>query len=144
MSMTRKVLKLGHGIFPYSELMKGRLKRLAAVRAVVEILNDFWDDVYCLSRIGVFRSKKLQKWSEDWANRAWMTGILMDLWVLFQRREVMSSKLRGTNREKYLNVEIVDPEERKSAAEDMRVEAYWIDVSIVKLFADLGFCGSAG
>jgi hypothetical protein len=139
MSLTRKVLKLGHGVFPYSELMKGRLKTLAVVRATVEIMNDFWDDVYCLSRIGFLRSKKLQKWAEDWANRAWMTGILMDLYVLFGRRESVSANLRGMrNREKYLNVET---EERKSDLEKMRVEAYWIDVSIVKLFADFGFCG---
>lgn len=122
--------------------MKGRLKTLAVVRAVVEILNDFWDDVYCLSRIGLFRGKKLQKWSEEWANRAWMTGIIMDLYVLFQRREVVAGKLRSTSREKYLSVEVGDPEEGKSAMEKMKVEAYWIDVSIVKLLTDFGFCGS--
>ena len=109
------------------------------VRALVEILNDFWDDVYCLSRIGLLRSKRVQMWSEDWANRAWMTGIIMDLYVLFRRREGVGANLRGIrSQEKFLDVET---EERKIALEKMRVEAYWIDVSIVKLLADFGFCG---
>jgi hypothetical protein len=139
MSMTRKVLKLGHGVFPYWELTQGRLKPFVVVRALVEILNDFWDDVYCLSRIGLLRSKRVQMWSEDWANRAWMTGIIMDLYVLFRRREGVGANLRGIrSQEKFLDVET---EERKIALEKMRVEAYWIDVSIVKLLADFGFCG---
>ena len=89
MSMTRKVIKLGHGIFPYVELANGGLQTFVWVRAMVEIVNDFWDDVYCLSKIGFLRSPKLQRWSEIWANRAWMTGIIMDVYVLIQRRSAL-------------------------------------------------------
>ena len=141
MSMTRKVIKLGHGIFPYVELTNGGLGTFALVRALVEILNDFWDDVYCLSRIGLLRSPKVQRWSETWANRAWMTGIIMDLYVLMQKRSVMLVKLGTARNKKYLDV--------RSGADDhvirekLSVEAYWIDVSIAKLLADLGFCGAS-
>ena len=122
--------------------MRGRLKKFAVIRALVEIVNDFWDDVYCLSRIGMLRSKKVERLSEDWANRAWMTGIIMDLYVLFQRREATGVKLLTTSQEKYLSVSGMEAEEKKSALEKLRVEAYWIDVSILKLLADFGFCGS--
>src|SRR5271169_6857633 len=79
MSMTRKVLKLGHGIFPYNELIfNGCATKHDLFRVIVEFMNDFWDDVYCLSRIGLLRSARLQNWSEIWANRAWMMSILID------------------------------------------------------------------
>ena len=141
MSMTRKVIKLGHGIFPYVELTKGGLRTFALVRALVEILNDFWDDVYCLSRIGLLRSPKVQRWSETWANRAWMTGIIMDVYVLIQRRSATRRTMETAQNKKFLDV--------GSSANDrlvrkkLSVEAYWIDVSIAKLLADLGFCGAS-
>jgi Peroxisomal biogenesis factor 11 (PEX11) len=143
MSMTRKVLKLGHGIFPYSELTKGGLNRVSLIRAILEIINDFWDDVYCLTRIGLLQSARLQKVSEDWANRAWMTGIIMDLLVLMQRREHMKKTLATTNQKKYLEVgiSVLEPDDPTNVREQLRVEAYWIDISILKLFADFGFCG---
>ena len=140
MSMTRKVIKLGHGIFPYVELTKGELRTFALVRAWVEILNDFWDDVYCLSRIGLLRSPKVQRWSEAWANRAWMTGIIMDLYVLIQRRSAMQVKLGTAQNKKYLDVG--SGADDRVVREKLSVEAYWIDVSIAKLLADLGFCGA--
>ena len=139
MSMTRKVIKLGHGIFPYVELTKGGLQTFALVHALVEMLNDFWDDVYCLSRIGLLRSPKVQRWSETWANRAWMTGIIMDLYVLMERRSAMRVKLETTRSKKYLDVGSGGDEH--VVQEKLSVEAYWIDVSIAKLLADLGFCG---
>jgi Peroxisomal biogenesis factor 11 (PEX11) len=144
MSMTRKVIKLGHGIFPYVELTKGGLQTFALVRAIVEILNDFWDDVYCLSRIGFLRSPKLQRWSENWANRAWMMGIIMDLYVLKQKRDVTKMKLETIPEKKFLDVKGPSLEEdRVKAREKLSIEAYWIDISIVKLLADLGFCCSS-
>jgi hypothetical protein len=141
MSMTRKVLKLGHGIFPYSELAKGRLRTLALIRAVVEILNDLWDDLYCLSRIGLLQSKRVQKWSEKWANRAWMMGIILDLQVLFEKKTAMADRLRSAAEKNSLDVGFAVREERDIVQYKAHVEAYWIDVSIVKLLADFGFCG---
>jgi hypothetical protein len=133
MSMTRKVLKLGHGVFPYSELTGG-VKGIVLLRAIVEIVNDFWDDVYCLSRIGLLKSKRMEGWSEIWANRAWMMGIIMDLQVLLQRNSAMAAKMK-VEREKYLKVG-----EIKDGRGKLRVEAFWIDVSILKLLMDFGFC----
>lgn len=141
MSLTRKVIKLGHGIFPYIELRKGPLRTLVLVRAVVEFLNDFWDDVYCLSRIGFLKSPKIQRWSETWANRAWMMGIIMDLHAIMQRRKVMKVKLATPTEKKLLDVGgSIHDEDRLKEQKRLAVEAYWIDVSIVKLLADLAFC----
>ena len=140
MSMTRKVIKLGHGIYPYVELTKGGLRTFALVREIVEILNDFWDDVYCLSRIGFLRSRKLQQLSEAWANRAWMIGIIMDLYVLMQKRNVVKAKLE-TAPKTFLEVGGATSEKDQAISQKkLSTEAYWIDVSTVKLLADLGFC----
>ncbi len=139
MSMTRKVLKLGHGVFPYQELTQKPITKNAFIRAVVEFINDFWDDVYCLSRIGFLRSKRLQDISEIWANRAWMMGIIMDLRVLMERRSTMAKKLKEADEKKLLGVGILENQEQKMKRK-LLTDAYWIDVSIVKLLADLGFC----
>lgn len=141
MSMTRKVIKLGHGIFPYVELVNGGLRTFALVRALVEILNDFWDDLYCLSRIGLLKSPKLQRWSETWANRSWMTGIIMDLYVLMERRTAVRVKLETARNKNYLDVG--SGVNNHVVGEKLSTEAYWIDISIAKLLADLGFCGAA-
>jgi hypothetical protein len=106
----------------------------------VEILNDFWDDVYCLSKIGFLRSAKVQRWSETWANRAWMTGIVIDLLGLLERRTgIMQAAQENKNLE--VGVLVLKREERESIRERVRVDAYWNDMSIIKLFADFGFCG---
>jgi hypothetical protein len=140
MSMTRKVLKLGHGIYPYSVLLTEPLRPLAFIRVFVEILNDFWDDVYCLSRIGFLRSAKVQRWSETWANRAWMTGIVIDLLGLLKKRTAMKQAAEE-NKNLEVGVLVLKTDDREIVREKMRVDAYWNDMSIIKLFADLGFCG---
>ena len=143
MSMTRKVLKLGHGIIPYCELTKGHLKLFALVREVVEFINDFWDDVYCLSRIGVLKSPRVQRISEEWANRAWMIGIIMDLHVLLKRRKATREALT-VNDGTYFSAGLLlpqQPQESEKTRKKLLGEAYWIDVSILKLLADFGFCG---
>ena len=139
MSMTRKVLKLGHGVFPYLELTQGRIPKFVLIRAIVEIINDFWDDVYCLSRIGLLRSKRLQEVSEIWANRAWMMGIIMDFHVMMGRKSTMAKKLKAADENELLGVGVLEtPEQNMKRV--LQSEAYWIDVSIWKLLADLGFC----
>ena len=139
MSMTRKVIKLGHGVFPYLEFTQGRIPNFALIRAIVEFINDFWDDVYCLSRIGLLRGKKLQEVSEIWANRAWMLGIIMDLQVLMGRKSAMAKKLNAVDKKKLLAVGVLENQEQKMKRE-LQTESYWIDISIVKLLTDLGFC----
>lgn len=141
MSMTRKAIKLGHGIFPYMELSKGGLRTVSLIRAIVEFINDFWDDVYCLSRIGFLKSPRLQRVSEDWANRSWMTGTLIDLWVLWGKRRAMKVKLDSSFQKGFSDVSS-EGDDRALARKKMLAEAYWTDVSIVKLLMDLGFCGS--
>jgi len=138
MSMTRKVLKLGHGIFPYNELVfDGCSTQYDLFRVLVEFVNDFWDDVYCLCRIGVFRSPRLQSLSETWANRAWMMSILIDLNGLSHKRAVLARRLDSTRTTQHLSV---------PASEDpqqiLKVDAFWTDLSIIKLLADFGFCGT--
>ena len=139
MSMTRKVIKLGHGIFPYMELSDGGLGTFALIRAIVEFKNDFWDDVYCLSRIGFLKSPKLQRVSEDWANRSWMTGIVMDLLLLWGKRRAIKVKLDSSLKKGFLGVPSGGDDH--ALMRKLLSEAYWIDVSIVKLLMDLGFCG---
>jgi len=137
--MTRKVIKLGHGIFPYMELSDGGLGTFALIRAIVEFKNDFWDDVYCLSRIGFLKSPKLQRVSEDWANRSWMTGIVMDLLLLWGKRRAIKVKLDSSLKKGFLGVPSGGDDH--ALMRKLLSEAYWIDVSIVKLLMDLGFCG---
>lgn len=143
MSMTRKVIKLGHGIYPYMVLTKPNLSTFEVIREIVEFINDFWDDVYCVSRIGTLRSARLERLSEDWANRSWMTGVIMDLYLLFQRRRVITAKLKETEEKKHLKVEltVLGADEISRIREKIKNDAYWTDVSIAKLLADFGFCG---
>jgi Peroxisomal biogenesis factor 11 (PEX11) len=137
MSMTRKVLKLGHGIFPYNELVFGGCStKHDLLRVIVEFINDFWDDVYCLSRIGVFRSAKLQLLSETWANRAWMMSILIDLNAAMKKRAVIAEELEPT-----LSAPVLNVPGTEDSIEKLKVDAFWADISIVKLLADFGFCG---
>ena len=142
MSMTRKVLKLGHGIFPYCEITREQLTALALFRAIVEFVNDFWDDVYCLSRVGVLQSARLKMVSEEWANRFWMTGIIMDLYVLMKKRKVLAAKLGLPEARNSLSpdVQVFGPDEHEKGQEKLKTDLYWIDVSILKLLADFGFC----
>ena len=140
MSMTRKVLKLGHGILPYGELKRKGLRGYDLIRAVVEFLNDFWDDVYCLSRIGLLRGPRLQLWSETWANRAWMMGIIMDLQVLMQKRTKLATRSKNVPG-LFLSVPgLQEKADNDLSLEKLRAEVFWIDVSILKLLADLAFC----
>ena len=139
MSMTRKVIKLGHGIHPYHELSQKGITKYEIVRAIVEFINDFWDDVYCLSRIGFLKSPKVEHLSEIWANRAWMAGIIMDLQVLMQKRAKMAEKLKDVQG-RFLTVP--GSAENDVATQKLHTEAFWIEVSILKLLADFGFCGT--
>ena len=121
------------------ELSKGGLSTFDLIRAIVELKNDFWDDVYCLSRIGFLKSPRLQRVSEDWANRSWMTSILMDLLVLWKKRHAIKVKLNSSFEKGFL--EIPSGGDDRAPVRNMLTEAYWIDISIVKLLMDLGFCG---
>jgi len=139
MSMTRKVIKLGHGIYPYLELGQ-KLETLARIRAWIEFVNDFWDDVYCLSRIGVIRNAAIQRLSEDWANRAWMLGILMDLHALLEKRATLRQSTVPAVHGASLKVQLQVNDVQKTGV-NLQTELFWLDVSIAKLLADFGFCG---
>jgi len=138
MSMTRKVIKLGHGIYPYLELTGENLGTSATIRAFIEFVNDFWDDVYCLSRIGMIRNAAIQRLSENWANRAWMFGILMDLHALLEKRRALRQSTGLAADRTHLKVQVNDVEEGRTK---LQAELFWVDVSIAKLLADFGFCG---
>ena len=68
-----------------------------------------------------------------------MMGIIMDLRVLMERRSTMAKKLKEADEKKLLGVGILENQEQKMKRK-LLTDAYWIDVSIVKLLADLGFC----
>ncbi|KAI8052953.1 hypothetical protein BDF22DRAFT_686216 [Syncephalis plumigaleata] len=107
-STTRKIIRLGHWLEPYEEILdwlvnipiqsrqvsnqqlaKSTLKSMPTtvfakwlwdgVPPVVGFLNDFFDDIYCLCRINC-----LPKWMEDpseiWSLRCWFLGIWLDLY----------------------------------------------------------------
>jgi hypothetical protein len=106
-STTRKIIRLGHWLEPYEEIInwlasmpirsKHANQQLAktasksmstivlakwlwdGVPPVVGFLNDLFDDIYCLCRINC-----LPKWMEDpseiWSLRCWFLGIWLDLY----------------------------------------------------------------
>jgi hypothetical protein len=68
-----------------------------------------------------------------------MMGIIMDLHVLMGRRSAMTKKLSAVDEKKLLAVGVLENQEQQMRRK-LLTEAYWIDISIVKLLADFGFC----
>jgi hypothetical protein len=69
-----------------------------------------------------------------------MTGIVIDLLGLLKKRTAMKQAAEE-NKNLEVGVLVLKTDDREIVREKMRVDAYWNDMSIIKLFADLGFCG---
>ena len=63
----------------------------------------------------------------------------MDLQVLMQKRAKMAEKLKDVQG-RFLTVP--GSAENDVATQKLHTEAFWIEVSILKLLADFGFCGT--
>ncbi|KAI9593699.1 hypothetical protein BDF19DRAFT_447602 [Syncephalis fuscata] len=117
-STTRKIIRLGHWLEPYDEIvewlsdMPGRkltdgqssknppqistamlLRWLwGGVPPIVGFMNDLLDDIYCLCRINC-----LPKWMEDpsevWSLRFWFTGIWFDLYANAKDQLALQDKI---------------------------------------------------
>jgi len=68
-----------------------------------------------------------------------MTGIVIDLLGLLKRRTAIK-QATDENKNLEVGVLVLKTDDREIVREKMRVDAYWNDMSIIKLFADLGFC----
>lgn len=111
-STTRKIIRLGHVIEPYAaftELCSSKhvlpsnsvdesLHRLAILNSIIGMVQDISDDLYCLCKIGVLRSKRISDGSEVVSAYLWLVGIWLDLhenwWAKRRVRQRLSELVR--------------------------------------------------
>ncbi|CAG8495937.1 19993_t:CDS:2 [Rhizophagus irregularis] len=93
-SNTRKIIRLAHFLEPYSDLndyVTGARNPSSIVRpyekfvyylgfinSITSILNDFFDDLYCLGKVGIL-DKSVAKRAEPIAIKLWFLNIIMDI-----------------------------------------------------------------
>ncbi|CAG8563681.1 4096_t:CDS:10 [Ambispora gerdemannii] len=142
-STTRKILRLAHFIEPYNELrdyITGDYKYpvdkieiliyyIGFLNSIVGLLNDFFDDLYCLGKIGVL-SKTIEKRAEPIAIRFWFFTILLDVNDCLLKVWLLNAKMRKVK-------DRCNEEEWKKLEE----KKYWLKYNLVKFLMDLGFCG---
>lgn len=136
-STTRKIIRLGHVVEPYGELVdfaslpslsttaprRERVFRaLAAVYCALALAQDVSDDVYCLAKIGAI-PRHLAKQAESWSIKLWFVAIWLDvhknLWDTWLVHEKMQR----------LKHEINEREKRRRARkEDQKDEELSYDV----------------
>lgn len=82
-SMFRKIIKLGEWLGPVEDLItsKNATTSLKYQAEVLEVINTIGDDIYCLSKIGVVRGKRLGRNGELMANWGWYGAILINIKV---------------------------------------------------------------
>lgn len=113
-SITRKILRLGHGIGPLRELAAGPSSVFESLVLVNAIINDFADDIYCIFKMGLV-GPRLGKRAEELAYYCWFIGILVDLQSNFATL-------------------------RRLEKQNDKEKAFMTKVSIVKLLMDGVFC----
>ena len=119
-STFRKIIRLGNEAYALDTLMySAATNHYDQARALLELINALCDDLYCLARIGLF-SSDVRDWADAWCNRIWFVSILVDL-------------------QKALRERPTDGEKKQQHAVT-KEQLLWMDISIVKLLADLGFC----
>ncbi|GBB99598.1 hypothetical protein RclHR1_03580005 [Rhizophagus clarus] len=144
-SNTRKIIRLAHFLEPYADFndyVSGArnlssivypyekvIYYLGFVNSVVSILNDIFDDLFCLGKVGIL-DKSVAKRSEPIAIKLWFLNIIMDIhevifkiWYLNKQTKKSKGKLSDNDIEK------------------LKDKKYWLYVSLVKFSMDLGFCG---
>jgi hypothetical protein len=125
--MFRKIIRLGNWLessqniydmlTSSSQKLQTRIMNLDFIIEIVDLWTSFFDDVYCLCKMGVLRSKKLEKYSEIQASQAWFLSIILNLYVLYNDHVKLQSKDKIESR-----------------------KIYWSKVSIAKLVFDGLFC----
>ncbi|CAB4382346.1 hypothetical protein RhiirA5_496989 [Rhizophagus irregularis] len=144
-SNTRKIIRLAHFLEPYSDLndyVTGARNPSSIVRpyekfvyylgfinSITSILNDFFDDLYCLGKVGIL-DKSVAKRAEPIAIKLWFLNIIMDIhevifriWYLNEQTKKSKGKLSENDIEK------------------LKDKKYWLYASLVKLSMDFSFCG---
>lgn len=166
-STTRKIIRLGHVVEPYSTfltyangektfhpdaaLRDKLLFYTGAISAIFNITNDLVDDAYCLGRIGAF-DLSIAKITEPISARLWFTCIWIDMyenllqsWGLWEEMEDWKRRLKNSN-----GMGVASPVSLRSFQEWDEVEIdkwdkikekmFWLNFSLVKLTLDAGFC----
>ncbi|AOW04637.1 hypothetical protein B0I72DRAFT_140420 [Yarrowia lipolytica] len=82
-SQFRKIIKLGEWLGPVEDLVttKNPLTSLAFQSELMEVINTIGDDIYCLSKIGVVKGKRLGRNGELMANWGWYGAIFINIKV---------------------------------------------------------------
>ncbi|KAG5359370.1 hypothetical protein CJU90_4114 [Yarrowia sp. C11] len=82
-SQFRKIIKLGEWLGPVEDLVttKNSLTSLALQAEIMEVINTIGDDIYCLSKIGVVKGKRLGRNGELMANWGWYGAIFINIKV---------------------------------------------------------------
>ncbi|KAG9286646.1 hypothetical protein G9A89_012196 [Geosiphon pyriformis] len=142
-STTRKIFRLAHFLEPYTEfrdyvtganaypydVAERLIYYIGFINSIVGMLNDFFDDVYCLGKIGVF-NKGVAKKAEPIAIRFWFFNILLDINNCLIKIWLVNAAMR--------NVKGKGTEEELKKLKGKR---YWLIYNLAKFSADLGFCG---
>lgn len=97
-SMFRKIIKLGEWLGPVEDLVTSKhpLTSLSYQAEVMEVINTIGDDIYCLSKIGVVRGKRLGRNGELMANWGWYGAIFINIKVGI---ETYNLAIKGGNAE---------------------------------------------
>ncbi|CAG8811781.1 2848_t:CDS:1, partial [Gigaspora rosea] len=139
-STTRKIIRLAHFIEPYSDLCDycsgaRRTSRsstsyekfvhyLGSINAFLSILNDLFDDLYCLGKIDII-DKSIAKWAEPKAIKLWFFCICLDIHETFFKIYQIKNKIKKANSEE---------------SEKYQQKLYWLNISLTKLIMDFLFC----
>ncbi|CAG8564344.1 19003_t:CDS:2 [Racocetra persica] len=143
-STTRKIIRLAHFLEPYSDLREyytgaRKISRsstsyeifvhyLGVINAIVGIMNDIFDDLYCLGKIEIL-DKSVAKWAEPIAIKLWFFSICLDIHEIVFKILQMNKKI--------VKIEKANSEE----LEKCQHRLYWLKVSLAKIFMDFLFCG---
>jgi hypothetical protein len=134
-SMARKIIRLGHGLEPLEELIEncshcslGSSKQLVTIgnlNAFLSAVNEFFDDMVCLCKIGVV-SKERGLWYEFYANYLWLICTMIDLRDQFEAHK----KLVGKQKK----------DDTSTESKELKEKLFVNRISIAKLMADFLFC----
>lgn len=82
-SQFRKIIKLGEWLGPVEDLITSKqpLLSLGHQAEIMEVINTIGDDIYCLSKIGVVKGKRLGRNGELMANWGWYGAIFLNIKV---------------------------------------------------------------
>ncbi|CAG8679112.1 16701_t:CDS:2, partial [Cetraspora pellucida] len=113
--------KISRSSTPYEKIVH----YFGAINAFVGIMNDIFDDLYCLGKINVL-DKSVAKWAEPIAIKFWFFSICLDIHETLFKIWQTNEKIKKAN---------------SGETEKHNQKLYWLNVSLVKLFMDFLFCG---